>query len=43
MFQTAQNQYYTPFLEAGVVKMATNGLNYDVRKMLINQQFLDLS
>ena len=42
-FQIARNHYYIRILDVEVVNMAINGLNYDVRKKLVNQQFLDLS
>ena len=42
-FRNARNHCYAPVPEAEVVKVAINGLDYDVRKKLVNQQFLDLS
>ena len=42
-FRNLKNSCYTSLLKAKVVKMALNGLNYSIRKKLINQQFLDLA
>ena len=38
-----KNRCFTPIPEAKVVKMAMNGLDYGIRKKLVNQQFLDLA
>ena len=39
----ARNHCYTLVPKVKVVKMAINGLDYAVRKKLVNKQFLDLS
>ena len=36
-------KYFTPIPEAEMVKIVINGLDYNIRKRLINQEFLDLA
>ena len=43
MFRNMKNRCFTPILEAKVVKMAINDLDYEIRKKLVNEQFLDLA
>ena len=38
-----KNRCFTPILEAKVVKMAMNGLDYKISKKLVNRQFFDLA
>ncbi|XP_016206208.1 uncharacterized protein LOC107646541 [Arachis ipaensis] len=42
-FRNIRNKCFTPILETEVVKMDTNGLEFGVRKKLVNQHTLDLS
>ncbi|XP_016164136.1 uncharacterized protein LOC107606608 [Arachis ipaensis] len=41
-FRNMRNKCFTPIPEAEVVKMATNGLEFGVRKKLVNQHTFDL-
>ena len=41
-FRMMKNRCFTPIPEYEMVKMATNGLHYSIRKKLVNLQFLDL-
>ena len=38
-----KNQCFTSILESEMVKMATNGLDYNIRKKLVNLLFLNLA
>ena len=38
-----KNRSFTPIPESMMVKMATNGLDYSIRKKLVNLQFLNLA
>ncbi|MED6216256.1 hypothetical protein PIB30_005844 [Stylosanthes scabra] len=38
-----RNQCFTPIPETEVVKMEINGLEFNIRKKVVNQQFLDLA
>ena len=38
-----KNRCFTPVPEAEVVEMAMNGLDYKVRKKIVNQQFFELA
>ncbi|XP_016173120.1 uncharacterized protein LOC107615583 [Arachis ipaensis] len=42
-FRNMRNKCFTPIPKTEVVKMATNGLEFGVRKKLVNQHTLDLS
>ncbi|MED6224680.1 hypothetical protein PIB30_086415 [Stylosanthes scabra] len=38
-----RNKYFTPVPEPEIVKMAMNGFDFNVRKKLVNEKFLDLA
>ena len=38
-FRIMKNLCFTPILQPEMVKMATNGLDYNIRKKLVNLQF----
>ena len=42
-FQQMRNRCFTSMPECEMVKMATRGLNYYIRKKLVGDQFLDMS
>ena len=42
-FRTMKNRCFTLILELEIVKMAINGLNYSIKKKLVNLQFLNLA
>ena len=42
-FRMMKNRCFTPILELEMVKMVANGLDYNIRKKLVNLQFLDLT
>ena len=42
-FRNMKNRCFTPVPEAEVVEMAMNGLDYKVRKKIVNQQFFELA
>ena len=42
-FRVMRNRCFTPIPESEMVKMVANGLDFNIRKKLVNQQFLDLT
>ena len=42
IFKMMKNQCFTLIPKSEMAKMATNGLDYSIRKKLVNLQFLDL-
>ena len=42
-FRMMKNRCFTPIPESKMVKVPTNGLDYSIRKKLVNLQFFDLA
>ena len=38
-----KSKCFTPIPKVEIVKIVINGLNYSIRKKLVNQQFLDMA